>query len=90
VDGDGFISCCSELKYLGSTLVPKLRDTAAIIKQISQAGKVFDTMHQHIFHNKRIRKEIRRNFYPVIVAELAAWGCKSCPLKDEDRGKCAT
>jgi hypothetical protein len=44
VNGDGFISCCSEFKYLGSPFVPKLSDTPVVIKQISQARKAFDAM----------------------------------------------
>jgi hypothetical protein len=38
-------------------------------------------MYKRIFHNKRTWKEIRRNVYQAIVAELAAWGCESCPMK---------
>jgi hypothetical protein len=45
--------------------VPKLSDTPAIIKQISQARKAFDAI-------LRTKKEIRRNFYQAIGAELTS------------------
>jgi hypothetical protein len=43
-------------------------------------------MNKQVFTNKRIRKEIRRNFYGAIVVNLALWDAKAGPSKMKTGG----
>jgi hypothetical protein len=51
--------------------VPELNDMAAITEWIRQARKLFGSMKKQLLSNKRIRIDIRRRFYQVIVVNVA-------------------
>lgn len=83
IDGDRFVSYCSEFKYLGSEINYTLNDDHDVNKRITKARQLFYAWREEVYQDQEIPVADRVKFYKALVINTLLWGCESWALKKE-------
>jgi Reverse transcriptase (RNA-dependent DNA polymerase) len=90
IDDNRYFSFSKKFKYLGSIFSNTLDDTEDIERRIQQATAAFASLSEHVLHNKKISKKLRKRTYETLIINLLLWGCESWALKEHDRQRLET
>ena len=77
---DGFISFCTEFKYLGSIIHYSLTSHADVMARIDSASRAFGALRDCVFANKRVKPKIKGKIYMVLILALLLYGSECWSL----------